>query len=143
MLRTVVHKLGLCLSQMLVADLRLLNAKLDAHAFLRAAEVCAAESGQTRKGIAAYYHTDDVKAKFTVHTDNTYSNTTYKSQNDPKPLPCISTAAEVKAFFEHTLHPTASYYVNEIPKMEKGKQVGTLVKLLYDTYVLIFVINFA
>jgi hypothetical protein len=127
---------------MLVADLRALNAKLDSHVFLRATEVGAAESGHTRTGTAAYYNSPDVTAKFTIHTDNTYSNTTYKSQNDPKPLPCISDPAEVEAFFEHTLHPTASYYVNEIPKMDGGKRVGTLVNLLHNTDVLRFEIKF-
>jgi hypothetical protein len=122
---------------MLVAELQALNAKLESHAFLRAAE-----SGHTRTGTAAYYHTDDVRANFTIHTDNTYSNTTYTSQHNRTPLPCISTAAEVKAFFEHTLHPTASYYVNEIPKMDGGKRVGTLVNLLHDADVLIFEIKF-
>ena len=120
---------------MLVADLRALNAKLDAH--LRAAEVCAADSEHTRTGEGRHANSD-TEVHFTIHTNDNYSHTTYEDENNQTPkFICISTPDKVKAFFQNTTSPIQTN-VMEYVKYDGNQQVGTTLKVLMHPYTLEF-----
>jgi hypothetical protein len=112
---------------MLVADLRALNAKLDAH--LRAAEVGAAESGHTRTGEGRHAN-NDTEVHFTIHTNDDYSQTTYEDEkNRVLKFKCISPSDTVRAFFQNTTSPIHTN-VMEYFIYEGDQQVGTGLKVL-------------
>jgi hypothetical protein len=122
---------------MLVADLRALNAKLDAHAFLRSAEVCAADSEHTRTGHGRHAG-NDTEVHFTIRTNENYSHTTYEDENNQMPkFICISPPDKVRVFFQNTTSPIQTN-VMEYFKYEDDEQVGSGLKVLLDPYTLEF-----
>jgi hypothetical protein len=106
---------------MLVADLRALNAKL--HAFLRAAD-----GGHTRTGYGHLAGCYDVELNYTIHTNDTFTETTYTDEQNRTPIKCISSIDTVKAFFEATPADGTSIRadVMEYPKFEGSCQVGAI-----------------
>jgi hypothetical protein len=123
---------------MLVADLRALNAKLDAHAFLRSAEVCAAQRGRTRTGHGRHDNSYDDVVEYTIHTNNDYSVTTFSYNNLKEfPFTCTSRRSTVEDFFQNTQSPINAD-VREYPKFQGEKQVGTYLNLYLQPYTLVF-----
>jgi hypothetical protein len=111
---------------MLVADLRALNAKL--HAFLRAAE-----GGHTRRGYGFLAGCHDVELNYTIHTNATFTETTYTDEQDITPIKCISSTDEVKAFFEATPADGTQIRANvmKCPKFDGRCQVGAILEVEY------------
>ncbi len=122
---------------MLVADLRALNAKLDAHAFLRSAEVCAAQSGRTRTGHGRHVNNWDEEVNYTIHTNNDYSMTTYSDNKNVYSFKCTSLRNTVEEFFQN-VHSPVNADVMEYPKIQDDQQVGTYLKLYLEPYFLVF-----
>jgi hypothetical protein len=108
---------------MLVAELRALNAKL--HAFLRAAD-----SGHTRTGYGHLDNCYDVELNYTIHTNDTFTETTYTDEQNRTPIKCISDRNIVKAFFEATANESLI-----LAKVQDRPNVRTV---LYEPYPLEF-----
>jgi hypothetical protein len=120
---------------MLVADLRALNAKLDAH--LRAAEVGTAGSGHTRTGEGRHAN-NETEVHFTIHTNDDYSQTTYEDENNQeRKFECISPSGTVRAFFQNTTSPIHTN-VMEYFIYEDDQPVGTGLRVLQPPYTLKF-----
>jgi hypothetical protein len=118
---------------MLVADLRALNAEL--HAFLRAAD-----GGYTRRGYGHPAGCYDVDLNYTIHTNDTFTETTYTDEQNITPIKCISSTDKVKAFFEATPADGTPIRANvmESPKFVGRCQVGAIHEVEYSPYSLEF-----